>query len=252
MNTVLSLIIMISQNTIRKDNFNSIACYIIEHLYEIETMNIKYLAENCFVSTTSILKFCQLIGFDSYTDFKKNLFTSIDTRKEQLIAKCENLNEQELLHKISLFAKEPFDIKQLQEQVHQLIQFIKNQKRIHFYGAVFPLGLLESFSEDMTIMGVPIYVHQTPYNQIELKANKGIHVIVTLTGRFIELNQDGYLKLCHSHEHIVLISQMIDLKNAELNIHMPYTISSDYDDIIYILILDLIKYLYYQRVGLKI
>lgn len=58
MNTVLSLIIMISQNTIRKDNMNFIASYIIDHLYEIDAMSIKTLAENCYTSTTSIIKFC--------------------------------------------------------------------------------------------------------------------------------------------------------------------------------------------------
>lgn len=251
MNTVLSLIIMMSQNTIRKDNMNFIACYIIEHLYEIETMSIKNFAENCFVSTTSILKFCQLIGFESYTEFKKNLFTSIDTRKEQLIEKCSHLNEKQLLEKISKFSKENFDVQILNEQINHFIELIKQEKKIHFYGAVFPLGLLESFSEDMTIMGVPIYVHQTPYNQIDLQPNLGIHVIVTLTGRFIELNKEGYLELCYAHDNVVLLSQMKDDHNTDLNIHIPYTINSDYDDIVYILILDLIKYLYYKKIGLN-
>ena len=55
MNTVLSLIIMISQNTIRKDNMNFIASYIIDHLYEIDAMSIKTLAENCYTSDSNMI-----------------------------------------------------------------------------------------------------------------------------------------------------------------------------------------------------
>ena len=65
------------------------------------------------------------------------------------------------------------------------------------------------------------------------------------------MTKEGYLELCYAHDNVVLLSQMKDDHNTDLNIHIPYTINSDYDDIVYILILDLIKYLYYKKIGLN-
>lgn len=247
MNTVLSLIIMISQNTIRKDNMNFIASYIIDHLYEIDAMSIKTLAENCYTSTTSIIKFCQLIGFDTYAEFKKYLYSSLETRKEQLTKKCQNLQIEDLFNKIGLFSQDSLDKQDLYQSVQKIVNMIIQKRSIHFYGAVFPLALVESFSEDMAIMKVPVHVHQTPFDQIDLQSNEAVNIIVTLTGRFIELNKEGFQQLCQLHQDIVLISQEVsDLKEIALQLTLPHTMNSDYDDILYILLLDLIKLSYYQ------
>ncbi|WP_418572959.1 MurR/RpiR family transcriptional regulator, partial [Intestinibacter bartlettii] len=223
------------------------ASYIIDHLYEIDAMSIKTLAENCYTSTTSIIKFCQLIGFDTYAEFKKYLYSSLETRKEQLTKKCQNLQIEDLFNKIELFSQDSLDKQDLYQSVQKIVNMIIQKRSIHFYGAVFPLALVESFSEDMAIMKVPVHVHQTPFDQIDLQSNEAVNIIVTLTGRFIELNKEGFQQLCQLHQDIVLISQEVsDLKEIALQLTLPHTMNSDYDDILYILLLDLIKLSYYQ------
>ena len=61
MNNVLSLIFLLSQNTLKNDLMYNIAFYIIEHINEMEEKSIKQLSEECFTSTSSIIKFYQLI-----------------------------------------------------------------------------------------------------------------------------------------------------------------------------------------------
>ena len=79
------------------------------------------------------------------------------------------------------------------------------------------------------------------------QSNEAVNIIVTLTGRFIELNKEGFQQLCQLHQDIVLISQEVsDLKEIALQLTLPHTMNSDYDDILYILLLDLIKLSYYQ------
>lgn len=89
MNTVLSLIVMVCQNTLKDDVMYTIAQYILEHVYDIREMNIKSLSENAYVSTTSIIKFCQMLGFNSYSEFKNQFLATLQMRGMQLSEKID-------------------------------------------------------------------------------------------------------------------------------------------------------------------
>ena len=91
MNTVLSLIIMIRQNSLKQDNNYIIADYIIKNVHDMEKKSIKQLSEDCFVSTKSIIKFCKILGMNTYSEFKSMLISTIKTRKMQLIEKKKKI-----------------------------------------------------------------------------------------------------------------------------------------------------------------
>lgn len=248
MNTILSLIILLSQDTLRQDNIMSTAITILEHLDELPNMKIKTLAQLSFTSTNSIIKFCQLLGFNTYSEFKQHLVSNKKTREEQLHTKCLNLSKSEIYLKMKPFIVAEYDFNELDRTIDQFIDLIDKYKCIHFYGAVFPLTLLSSFLEDMAIMSIPIYVHQMIPRKLEVEKNNGLNVIVTLTGRFFEINSLGFEQVCNNLNNIVLISkQNYYHLHIFKHILLPKTVSSDYDDIIYLLLLDLIKYKYYQK-----
>lgn len=247
MNTVLSLIILLRQNNLKKDTTYSIANYVLENISRMEDISIKQLSEDCFVSTTSIIKFCNLLGFSGYTEFKRHLIASFQTRKVQLYDKHKNLKVSDLLNKISDFSID-FNAEQCQKSISSLVDLICENKRIHFYGAVFPMNLVQSFVEDMAVMGVPVFVYQIPYGKITIQSKEGINIIVTLSGRYIETHQMDYRIMCEINQNTVLISQeKKNIGNVLMNIVLPKTISSDYDDIVLLLILDMIKLEYYNR-----
>lgn len=241
MNTILSLIIMIRLNSLKKDNNYIIADYIIKHLNEMTNKSIKQLSEDCFVSTTSILKFCKLLGFNTYSEFKNKLLSTMKTRKMQLIEKNKGLDPDELLKHIASFSNHEFDIDILKNEIEQVIIQIKKYKSIYFYGATFPLALSTSFIEDMALLGIYVNTYQDNYETMQIKEQTGVHVIITLSGRYIEAKRNNYMQITAMNYPSVLIARNIENKgNVNYCIQIPHTISSQYDEIILLLLLDYI------------
>lgn len=240
MNTVLSLIIMIRQNSLKQDNNYIIADYIIKNVHDMEKKSIKQLSEDCFVSTTSIIKFCKLLGMNTYSEFKSMLISTIKTRKMQLIEKNKYLNSEEILNHIISFSLDA-DVLQLKKEINQVIEQIKQYKEIHIYGATFPLALATSFAEDMAIKGIYVNIHQYNYEVSYINKQEGVHIVVTYSGRFIEVNRNTYMQIISMDNPSVLISQKLDNKGVvDYSIQLPNTISSQYDDIILLLLFDYI------------
>lgn len=249
MNTVLALIILLNQNNLKNDVMYIISGYIIDHMQDMDNMSIKQLSEECFTSTTSVIKFCQLLGFHSYSDFKRNLLSTFQTRKLQLIEKFKYVTVDEFINRIQGLSTHMIDKIDFLNRIDQIVYLIKKQKKIHMYGAVFPLELTQSFCEDMAVMGIPIHVYQVSFGDNHFVKREGLNIIVTLSGRYMEANRNEYRQLCEMNDSVALISQEKDyIGNVTLNIPLPKSISSDYDDLIYLLILDMIKLRYYQNV----
>lgn len=248
MNTVLSLVILLSQNTLKRDNTYIISKYIIEHINEMKDKSIKQFSEECFTSTTSIIKYCQLLGFESYSAFKRQLLSTFETRKLQLIEKHNLLKIDDLLKQVQSLSSQEIDRDVLLDKIDQVVEMIIENKIVHFYGAVFPLQLTLSFIEDMLVMGIPSFVHQIPYGDYELEHQEGIHIIITLSGRYIQTNKNEYKQICSLNNNTVLISQETEyIGNVLINIPLPKTDSSDYSELIFLLILDIIKLKIYNH-----
>ncbi|WRK53730.1 hypothetical protein SD457_00890 [Coprobacillaceae bacterium CR2/5/TPMF4] len=72
-------------------------------------------------------------------------------------------------------------------------------------------------------------------------------MIITISGRFQETHQSEYQKMCLLNPDTILLSQDSQhVKNIKIYFNLPKTDSSEYDDIILLLILDMIKHQYYQ------
>lgn len=241
MNTVLSLIIMIRLNSLKKDTNYIIADYIIGHLNEMSNKSIKQLAEDCFVSTTSILKFCKLVGIQTYSEFKNTLLSTMKTRKMQLIEKNRELKSDDILKYIVSFSCHNFDEKRLKEEIDDVIFQIKKYKKIYIYGATFPLALSSSFIEDMALSGIYVNTNQYNYEVSKIEEQRGVHIVITLSGRFMEVNRNHYMQITSMPYPSVLITRKIENKgNIDYCIQLPETISSQFDEVILLLLFDYI------------
>ncbi len=237
MNTVLSLIILFKQNSLKTDNNYIIADYILNHLHEIEDKGIKDFASECHVSTNSILRFCQLLGFDTYKAFKNAFISTLKVRQLQLVEKNKNIDFNFLFQQIPHMCHNEFDIHHFQDVLDKIVQQINQYKIIHVYGATYPLALLQSFVEDMALLGVMVYVHQINYKNDFIIDNKGIHVIISYTGRFMETNRNIYNKIIHTKQPTVLISQVKDnIGSVDYLLQLPECQSNYYDDYILMMI----------------
>ncbi len=237
MNTVLSLIVLIKQNSLKIDNNYIIADYVLTHIDEIEKKGIKDFANECHVSTNSILRFCQLLGFDTYKAFKNAFVSTLKVRRLQLIEKNNHIDFNFLFRQIPQMCNDNFDIQHFQDILDKIVEQIHHYKIVHIYGATFPLALFQSFVEDMALLDVSVYIHQSSYNNEFHIDNNGIHIIISYTGRFMDANRNIYNKIVHTQQPTVLISQIKDNIGAiDYLLSLPECKSSYYDDYILMMI----------------
>lgn len=105
----------------------SIYSYILENKEKVAYMKIRELAHESHVSTTSILKFCKKIGFESYTEFRMSYKQQLNQRKAQ-----NNLTNDtaELIDFLKRSDSDDFN-----QQIDQITTSILNAKQTIFIGS---------------------------------------------------------------------------------------------------------------------
>lgn len=241
MNTVLSMIYEIVFDSMHDDALCSIALYTVTNPEEVCTMSVQKLAEACFVSSGSVLKFCQTLGISSFSLFKKTLRSTIETRRMQLAEKYKMLSVENLKEKMNVFVTSEKMVNELVFHAHQFAKHIQTGRRIHLYGAAFPLALSLSFAEDACVLGYPVYFHQGFENCETLKSQDGVHALITFSGRWIESAYDACATISRCHERFFLItSSDRTLPNVMEKIRLPRLCSNEYMNVLYLLFLDLV------------
>ena len=100
--------------------------YIVQNPKAIETATITKIAELCQVSTSGILRFCQVLGYKGYKDFRFDMLHYL--HQEHVEVNPENLFDEltsKYLSVIRLFNNIG------QNKLNQLIKQIKNTKNIY-------------------------------------------------------------------------------------------------------------------------
>ena len=103
--------------------------YIVQNPTAIETATITKIAELCQVSTSGILRFCQVLGYKGYKDFRFDMLHYL--HQEHVEVNPENLFD-ELTSKYLSVIRQFNNIDQ--NKLNQLIKQIKNTKNIYIIG----------------------------------------------------------------------------------------------------------------------
>ena len=103
--------------------------YIVQNPTAIETATITKIAELCQVSTSGILRFCQVLGYKGYKDFRFDMLHYL--HQEHVEVNSENLFD-ELTSKYLSVIRQFNNIDQ--NKLNQLIKQIKNTKNIYIEG----------------------------------------------------------------------------------------------------------------------
>ena len=103
--------------------------YIVRNPTAIETATITKIAELCQVSTSGILRFCQVLGYKGYKDFRFDMLHYL--HQEHVEVNSENLFD-ELTSKYLSVIRQFNNIDQ--NKLNQLIKQIKNTKNIYIIG----------------------------------------------------------------------------------------------------------------------
>ena len=184
--------------------------YIVQNPTAIETATITKIAELCQVSTSGILRFCQVLGYKGYKDFRFDMLHYL--HQEHVEVNSENLFD-ELTSKYLSVIRQFNNIDQ--NKLNQLIKQIKNTKNIYVIGVHYSSLPAKHLVLGLQDLGINTYFAYD-YMQASHLYNT-IHEDDLLIYFSIEGNQNN-------------VSRFFDLTNASKNTYMitlnPYTYSS--------------------------
>lgn len=242
MNTTLSALFLILMFEPDDSASYRIAEYICSHLSDMDSMTMNRMMENCYCSASAITKVIHFAGSSSWGRFKERLLRSSKTRSDQLYAKMAPLSVSLILEKISAFCTSGFDAGRLLEECRAFSSELIQKKRMNIYGSASPLSLSLSFAEDLCLMD--IFVCPCPLNSEQAEQRQeGFGCAITFSGRWLESSPESFYEFrshCHPFAAISMRKSVTSL--AEFGILMPHTISTEFDNCVYLLILDLILY----------
>lgn len=241
MNTVLGLITLIAYNPLNKDINYTIAIFILKNLQDIENMSIRTFSEKCFVSTTSINKFCHSLGFSTYNQFKSKLLSTIEIRKNQMKERYSNDEDKwyEILN------SHYYNGENIYKQLDSIVEKIYQYQFLDIVSAVFPGMLLQSFIEDMVIMNIPVKINHLTYHN-NLESYNSLVFLISLSGRFMNTYPHNYKELKKSAKEIIVFTE--EKRDYEdITVHLPDGEHSEIGNLTLLAIFHIIKIKYYYK-----
>lgn len=182
-------------NSVPKDSSDyAISSYLIKNIYNINNIGISDIIDDCYVSVSSIRRFCNDIGYNNFSDLRTSLndiiypsnihlreFTSIDVYRKNL--------ENEIYTRIKLM-----------NNIITNDVVINLCERIDYYDEVFFLcpnnttGNLVRFQQEMFSVNKIIHIISSNFNY-EFNSNvetikNGLLVVISVSGVFADSIQD--------------------------------------------------------------
>ena len=138
--------------------------YIVQNPTAIETATITKIAELCQVSTSGILRFCQVLGYKGYKDFRFDMLHYL--HQEHVEVNSENLFD-ELTSKYLSVIRQFNNIDQ--NKLNQLIKQIKNTKNIYIIGVHYSSLPAKHLVLGLQDLGINTYF---AYDYISIEGNQ--------------------------------------------------------------------------------
>lgn len=173
-NLTIILLSTINSEPIDSNNYK-IAKYLLENLHSLEDLSISDLANECFVSNSSISRFCKEIGLNNFNTLKSQIiqiplkyryannkfnfqpFDSENPFKSYINSITDNLN--------NLYTDK------LYQQINSLVKDIYNYQNIGAFGYMHSESIALNLQYDLQTNGKLIFTHIKFTNQIEFINN---------------------------------------------------------------------------------
>lgn len=224
-----------------------IAEYICSHLSEMKNMTASQIVQECYCSPSALSKVIHFTGASSWGRFKERLLRSSKTRYEQLKKKLEPLNTDLIVQKISCLSECSFDASQLLEESEAFASVLIHYRRLNIFGSAFPLSLSMSFAEDLCLLGVFVCPRSLTFKADDIH-EMAPGCAITFSGRWLESSPESFSEFRQKSDPFLAISMRNSvLRESGAGILMPHSDSTELDNCIYLLILDLILLQVFQK-----
>ena len=213
MNILISRILLYMNSHALDNDFSKIGAYIIEHYLQFEEITIKRLLEEVGCSRTTLQHFLTYFNYCEWANFKNELIANREKRQRQQELRFINLDSNQYYDTLKyLVHDESFNVVEMREMVQLLVEDLHSSKRIHIFGAIYPLSLAVEFQTHMVSIGKPVIQWQNYNCFTHINLDKeDFAFIFSASGRYIteckQMFGDVYLSLAkkalvsQSHEY---------------------------------------------------
>ncbi len=151
MNNKLKVLLLSLLSSTHEDETNCrIASYILENIDEVREMNIVELARVCFVSNSSVSRFCREIGLRDFSELRQLMEPT--TNSYHIIGKTSDfqLNTTQYIEQVEegiRLVKEGIDY----EKVERIVDDLMNYQRIAAFGMLNAESVAMGLQNDMLL-----------------------------------------------------------------------------------------------------
>lgn len=222
----LNNLLLYYNNCFCNDVYNSVAETILKNLSCITQFSTIYdLADLCHVSTATISRFCQKLGYSNYNDFKNDMLNALESHYliQQLIPLNKITQSENATTYLSVVSQ---NISQFSSSVdlHQLeniVDYISEHKLIHIYTHGVSVNTL-SLQADLTFGGKHVKIFDMPAQQVEdAKKIPGDALVLLTLPNVTERN-------LHKKILTILTERSIDMVILTNSCHSDYIKYSEY------------------------
>lgn len=207
-----SLFSIINENYEEDSNYK-LAYYFLEHYHELPNLNIYDVAAECFVSRSSVRRFCQTIGYENFLDLK-NVFDEYDDQysyymlhanrdsyRERLTAEINSMIE-ELNHRMNT------------QEIDIIVDKIYNSRYVVFLTSETSTSYINDFQRAMVFHNKMIYIISEDYtdNTLIKRLDKRDYLVtISATGIFAKASKD-YISNCEANKVLFTYNRDVEIK----------------------------------------
>ncbi len=247
MNTVVSLLLLIVCSSFRDSSDFSIAITLLKNMNRLDKINKNNFLEEAGVSNHSLIRFCNMLGYNNFNSLKLSLTQKCNIRKQQMREHHDNKDNELLLKQISFMANNTFDENKINHAVRNSNEMIHESNKVLIVGAVYPEILCLHYMEDMLMMDKLVY--SVPL-RMDVYEKDTVVLLISLTGRVYIEHYDEIKQLIDSGISVIgigncdTVPQGIQLKEF---IGLPFKGDNESENGVIPLLMQYLKYDYFER-----
>lgn len=180
-----SLFNVLNDNT-PEDSSAVLARYFLENYRNLSKLNIFDVAAECYVSRSSVRRFCKSLGYGSFLDLK-NEFTEYDDKMALSIKHYAREDYRSMLtSEINEMIKE-LDYRMDTEEVDDIIKRFHDAQNVIILTSDTSTSVIKNFQQSMALYGKIIYLVSDSYEDHSMlceASEKDCIVSISVTGVF--------------------------------------------------------------------
>jgi DNA-binding MurR/RpiR family transcriptional regulator len=202
-----SLLSVINENE-EDDAYAVLAHYFLDHYSELDQLNIYDVAADCFISRSSIRRFCQSIGCDNFRTLK-NEYGEYDDKKENRLNYMNKTSFRSCLTDDINGIIAELNNRMNTKEVDIIVDRIHNAHRVVLLAADTSASAIKDFQQNLVFCGKIIRIISETFtdNTLLVKMTRDDYLMTfSMSGVFANAAKE-LVKNCHAYKTLVTVSR---------------------------------------------